>query len=302
MRLIDIAQGLASVPLALIGADRDLSMQIQDRLAVLGILDPPVDGKFGQVSQWALSQFLASTGLGAAKLLDQAVARRLLQSGDVFPLALGSDFAGRVVSAMLDMGYWLCRVPGAVNIVYVEGVDPDGKLNDNKPNRFNDVRLVIAFDAHGTPGVTGLWDGTTEPGRYYTELAPLDPQGAARIAFGQFKAWSVGTHGGSTPHEALVQTADITVHRDLDRDYKRDHDKRFTGMFGVNQHWGYDMSSNDIGRASAGCLVGRTKAGHRQFMALCRSDPRFQASQAYRFMTSVLPARALSSGSASPHA
>jgi hypothetical protein len=45
-----------------------------------------------------------------------------------------------------------------------------------------------------------------------------------------------------------------------------------------------------IGRASAGCLVGRTKAGRRAFMALCKADPRYRANDSYRFLTSVLPA------------
>jgi len=46
----------------------------------------------------------------------------------------------------------------------------------------------------------------------------------------------------------------------------------------------------EFGRASAGCLVGRTRAGHRAFMALCRSDPRYTANNSYRFLTCVLPA------------
>jgi hypothetical protein len=34
--------------------------------------------------------------------------------------------------------------------------------------------------------------------------------------------------------------------------------------------------------------VGRTKNGHRQFMALAKSDPRFVVNNGYLFMTSVL--------------
>jgi hypothetical protein len=45
-----------------------------------------------------------------------------------------------------------------------------------------------------------------------------------------------------------------------------------------------------VGRASAGCLVGRTKAGHRAFMPLCKADPRYAANNSYRFMTAVLQA------------
>ena len=64
----------------------------------------------------------------------------------------------------------------------------------------------------------------------------------------------------------------------------------FEGLFGVNQHWGFDLSRSDVGRASAGCLVGRTKGGHRTFMTLCKSDPRYAANNSYRFLTTVLSA------------
>ena len=117
--------------------------------------------------------------------------------------------------------------------------------------------------------------------------------GAARIAYGQYKSWSVGMHPRSSPttaHEALVQVKDITVYRDLNEDFQRDGDKTFTGLFGINQHWGYDMPKNNIGNASAGCLVGRTKSGHREFMALVKADPRYIASRGFRFMTTVIPA------------
>ena len=141
----------------------------------------------------------------------------------------------------------------------------------------------------------GRWDATTEPGKYYTSVRKIDPRGAARIAFGQYKAWSVGTHraGTRTAHEALVQTAPISVFRDLNEDFERQGDEEASGLFGINQHWGYDLPKSDIGRASAGCLVGRTKSGHRAFMALCKADPRYVASNGYRFMTTVMPAAAV---------
>jgi hypothetical protein len=102
----------------------------------------------------------------------------------------------------------------------------------------------------------------------------------------------VGTHnaGKASGHEALVQTDAITVHRDLNRDFQRWGDATLTGLFGVNQHCGYDMKKSDIGRASAGCLVGRTRAGHAAFMKLCKSDPRYLANHSYRFMTAILAA------------
>jgi hypothetical protein len=94
-------------------------------------------------------------------------------------------------------------------------------------------------------------------------------------------------------HEALVQTLPIKVHRDLGEDFERTGDATFVGLFGINQHWGFDLPKTDIRSASAGCLVGRTKKDHRDFMALLKADPRYEASRGYRFMAAVIPAAAL---------
>jgi hypothetical protein len=99
--------------------------------------------------------------------------------------------------------------------------------------------------------------------------------------------------GRPSAHEALVQTFPVQVHRDLNKDFERIGDEIFEGLFGINQHWGFDMPKTNIGTASAGCLVGRTKAGHRAFMQICKSDPRFVASSGYRFSTTVLLADTL---------
>ena len=292
MTLREIADGATAVPQALIGADASLSREVQDRLSAHGILDPPADGAFGPVSLWAMTQFLRRVGTPGKMLLDAEAAQALLSAEPVFPLRAPDTLAGRVVQAMQTRGHWIARHPDCVNVVYVEGIDPDGTRNTDAPNEFNDLRLVFQLNRAGSAQITDAWEATTEPGRHFT-LNKLDPLGAARIAFGQYKAWSVGTHKGgsqSTPHEALVQTASIRVHRDLNEDFERDGDKVFAGLFGINQHWGFDMPRSDIGRASAGCLVGRARVGHRAFMTLCKSDPRFTANQSYRFVTTVLPA------------
>ena len=294
MTLDELANG-ATLALVSLGGDKPLAREVQKRLCKLGLLDPPVDGAFGPVSHWALAAFRERAGLAETPLLDRALAEALLSATaqSLFPIRPVVSLAGSVVTAMTERNHWLCRHPKAVNIVYVEGVNADGKPNGNRPNAFNDMRLLIRFREDGVPELAGAWEGTSEPGRYYVEIQPLDPRGAARIALGQFKAWSVGTHGGSAPHEALVQTAAITVHRDLNQDYQRADDQTCVGLFGINQHWGFDMARGDIGKASAGCLVGRTKAGHREFMALCKNDARYAVSKGYRFVSTVLPAQAL---------
>jgi hypothetical protein len=80
----------------------------------------------------------------------------------------------------------------------------------------------------------------------------------------------------------------ITVFRDLNKDFSSAGDRTDTGVFGINQHWVFDVSAGDIGKASAGCLVGRTRSSNRQFVSLVKSDPRFVAGRGYLFTTAVL--------------
>lgn len=205
------------------------------------------------------------------------------------PAAKPTTLVDRIVLAMQKHKYQLDTDPDTVNIIYVEGLNPDGTANDNRSNQFNDLRTVIGLRS-GKWVLLGAWDGTTEPSRKWTET-PMNSGGAARIAFGQYRAWSLGMHH---THEALVQTAEITVYRDKNKDYKREGDKTDTGLFGINQHWGYDLPKTDMANSSAGCLVGRTTAGHKEFMSIVKSDPRFQKNHRYEFLTTVMPAAWLS--------
>jgi hypothetical protein len=104
--------------------------------------------------------------------------------------------------------------------------------NADRLDEWNDRRLIIEF-VEGVPYIFGNWAATTEPGRWYT-LNPMNRQGAARIAFGQYRAWRMGMHGsGKTRHEALVQVNPIRVCRDLNKDAIRTGDKLDTGLFGI---------------------------------------------------------------------
>lgn len=296
MNLQALADGAKPMPLALIGGDKALSREIQGRLADIGLLDPPIDGNFGPVSQWAIGQFMRRSGTPAKTRLDAESAGALLDSTAVlFPLNITDTLAGRIAAAMQAAGHWINRHPDCLNIVYVEGMDPDGSPNTDAPNEFNDLRLLLRVNRAGHAEIVAGWEATSEPGRFHTVIKKLDPRGAARIAFGQLKAWSVGVHnlGKPSAHEALMQTLPIKVHRDLNEDFERTGDKVFEGLFGINQHAGFDLPRSDIGSASAGCLVGRTRKGHREFMQSCKADPRFVASRAYRFMTTVIPADAI---------
>ena len=166
-------------------------------------------------------------------------------------------------------------------------MNPNGTLNNDAPNHFNDIRTVITFE-DGVPKIAGIWEATTEPGSKYT-YRPMNANGAARIQFGQYKAWSVGIHGTGNAHEALIQVAPVTVCRDFNQDFIRISDRTESGLFGINQHWGYDYPKNDILGASAGCLVGRSTQGHREFMALVKRDKRYLTTSGYIFTSTIIP-------------
>lgn len=181
----------------------------------------------------------------------------------------------------------LSQNPGEVNIVYLEGTNLDGSLNANLPNLWNDVRLVLGWS--NGPFIVDKWLATTEPGKFYTEN-PLNPDGAARIAFGQYRAWKVGIHHAGKPnaHEALVQAGSIYVYRDKNKDFQRTGDLMQAGSnWGINQHNGYDL--REVGKASAGCLVGQANAGHDEFMRIVKTDPRYIANNNYIFHTAIIP-------------
>jgi hypothetical protein len=291
MTLEEIVVSGIGVDLRTLSRGNPLTNQVQQRLFDLGCLDPPVDGDFGPASKLALQQFAALVDLDLGLTLGPDVARSLIESDvdDLLPVTPGSDLAGRIFRHMMRKRFFCARLPNYLNVVYVEGVTKNGTPNDNRPNVFNDRRMVLAIE-DGVPVEKGNWTATTEPGKDFTEH-PLNPAGAARIAFGQFKAWRVGIHNAAKPsgHEALVQVDVVRVHRDLNKDFRREGDAVFEGSnFGINQHMGFDHPEDNVGSASAGCLVGRAKDEHREFMRIVKTDPRFKATQGYKFQTTII--------------
>jgi hypothetical protein len=258
---------------------------IQSVLANCGYLDPPADGGFGPVSKWALSEFGKRAEVPFKGQITNELKTALLQAQPL-PLAPGNDLAGKIVRAMQANEYWVARHPDCFNIVYIEGMNPDGSLNDNRNNVFNDLRMVVQVKANGVPVIVGKWAATTEPSRKWT-LTPMDRDGAFHIKFGQYKAWIPGWYH---THQALLQAGEIEGYRDPDKTFKRDFRHPVKGEFGVHHHWGYDLPHDDMGGSSAGCLVGRSTDGHREFMAIVLSDPRHRANPTYRYMAAIMPA------------
>jgi lysozyme family protein len=279
----------------LLATSKKLATEVQSYLIKQGLLEPPADGNFGPLSLRALLDFQEACVSGSEAdlgFLGSVTAQKLKDANaGQSPLILKQDLASRIVRYMVEQNYYLAQGIQLYNIVYLEGADPDGTPNSNKPNCFNDRRLIIQV-LQCVPAIIGNWEATTEPGSHYT-YNPMNPKGAARIKFGQYKAWRIGTHGTAEPHEALLQAAPITVHRDANKDFKRTGDNLDTGLFGVNQHYGFDYPQNNIRYASAGCLVGRARKGHREFMAILKRDKRYQLNRSYLFYTTIIDAREL---------
>jgi len=301
MRLAEIAKSKKSVSVQKLGSDIALAKEVQKRLIVLGCLDPKADGAFGEISKLALRSFARREGLPFAERLTGPIAQALLDETPktFIPLKLGSDLGSRLVRYMQAKGYHVARLPGHLNIVYLEGSDVNGRHNADEADGWNDRRIVFVVGSDGRPRITLNVPATTEPGLFFTRN-PINKGGAARIAFNQYKAWGVGKHKADTPteQEALVQVGQISVFRDKNKDGLREttkNGKRVRDLvhvgsgFGINQHGTLGTKGpKTIGKWSAGCLVARQPADHRRFMKIVKKDPRFAANHTYRFMTAVI--------------
>lgn len=200
-----------------------------------------------------------------------------------------TTLAYKLVAYMESRGYEISRDPGTINIIYLEGANFDGTPNADRPDEWNDRRIVLAFDTAGQPGIVHNCQATTEPGLAATMSAAARRRGGcARIAIGQYKAWCIGTHK-RTEHPALVQVMPLPVHRDYNRDSKRTGDRVHVGQFGINQHGTRpNIRPTQVGTWSEGCLVARYWVDHISFIELCRKDARYIADPLFIFSATVI--------------
>lgn len=264
-------------PIKLVEATPELVKAVQQLLGVAA------DGIPGPKTLEAFRRFKQQYFLSDPDWLGSTTAKKLLELSFNFQKGINRDLtlASRIIRYCLAQNYSIAVGERLYNIVYVEGINVDGSSNNDRLNEWNDRRIVIEI-VGGKPKIVGNWVATSEPGAKYT-YSPLNPEGAARIAFGQYTSWRVGIH---KDHEALVQVADIKIHRDRNKDGSRAGDPVRIGCYGINQHWGYDMAH--VNGASAGCLVGQSRNGHREFMRIIKQDKRACADKNYIFLTAVI--------------
>lgn len=189
--------------------------------------------------------------------------------------------AEAIVRFMEKQGYQITRHPEEVNIVHIRnGIKAE--------DRFEDMRIIIQFDAAGKPHITGKWNETTKPGLHIVKTTRRSG-GALTVAPGQWE-YQVGTHYGTTgrhAHEALVQASPSKGFRDSDRDGTPD--TPVWGKFWTNTHapWSDGESVQD---RSAGCNVTQTKKAHREFMKLIKRDRRYLQNPQYVFLATIINA------------
>jgi len=295
-------------------ANRNAAKELQTRLCDLGILDPEIggdmatpfgpiskgDGIIGANSRAAIFEFCRLANLNyIEKQLTVNVLQALVtaQPETFLPIEFGnaSDdtastrLAKRILRYMRTKGYWIARSPRMCNIVYVEGMNADGTLNPDTFNHWNDRRIVFRIASNGRPEMLVNDQATTEPGSHYT-WHPLNPNGAARIAFGQYKAWVVGMHNNVQP--ALVQREKVRLHRDLNRDgFRSKNDPIDIGKtYGINQHSTRPGAPPEfVDSYSAGCFVGRRWDWHLSFLNIVKQDERYQQNRGYLFISTIIP-------------
>jgi hypothetical protein len=313
--LVHIASGTKSISIQEIntGTEKGLANEIQSILCQLGLLDPVItgdkttpfkptalsDGYLGLNTRNAIALFCKLRIISyPSAYITPALAKALLaaKGTDMLPIVTRTrttdlkqtKLAKKLVIYMQKKGYWIARAPDMVNIIYAEGMDSDGDKNSDQPNKWNDRRMVFRIRPGGHPQMLLNYEATTEPGSFYVEY-PLNSNGAARMAFGQYKAWIDGYHNGTQP--ALVQRGDVRVHRDKNKDGKRSaSDPMDVGDdFGINQHsTSPSFDKDEIDRYSAGCLVGRNYDEHLKFLATVRKDPRYIMNKSYLFVAAVI--------------
>jgi hypothetical protein len=132
-----------------------------------------------------------------------------------------------------------------------------------------------------------LYLGTTEPGRYYTSVKLLNPNGAARLALGLHEdLWQFGAHQG---YEALVQAGKARLVRDTNKNFQRDDKESLEQGNGVNLHttktkgWRGSASKDSIGHWSAGCNVIFDPQEFKELMALLKRSPQYKINHGTRF-------------------
>jgi hypothetical protein len=182
-----------SLGAALLAREPALVTALQARLSCAGLLDRPSGTLLGPETQWALKAFCEMTGLPFEGALSRAAAEALLVRDLAPPLRPQEDLAGRVATALMRRGDWICRHPDCFNIVYVEGLNALGLRVPRRPDAFDDLRLLLRIAEGWKAGAVRRLDGDHRAG------SP-GGGGASRAGRGAHAAaWPASGLGSSAP-------------------------------------------------------------------------------------------------------
>jgi hypothetical protein len=147
------------------------------------------------------------------------------------------------------------------------------------PNRFDD-ELHVFYKINSKDWQYHVFKITTDPGTFWLEN-PMNPQGTALVAEGQFKnSHAIGLHKGQ--YKALVQVKPLTVIRKYDRKAKLDfyNGKKQTGIYGIDIHRANKVgTTKTVDKNSAGCQVFENASDFAAFMQLCEKHRSLYGNQ-----------------------
>lgn len=178
-----------------------------------------------------------------------------------------------------ERGYRWSELPGHKNLIYIEGGFFFGGRftpNADTADGWNDLRILLEFTASGVPFISHIAKATCEPGTSATNSANAAKNGGvARLQLIQYReAAMMGFHKIKT-HPALVQSGEILVYRDANRDQKRTGDPIYPA-YGINHHSTNPIFTGEkVGMYSMGCCVGWNWQEHLEFINLMKTDPRY---------------------------
>lgn len=178
-----------------------------------------------------------------------------------------------------ERGYRWSELPGHKNLIYIEGGFFFGGRftpNADTADGWNDLRVVLEFSPSGIPFISHIAKATCEPGTSATNSANAAKNGGvARLQLIQYReAAMMGFHKIKT-HPALVQSGEILVYRDANRDQKRTGDPIYPA-YGINHHSTNPIFTGEkVGMYSMGCCVGWNWQEHLEFINLMKTDPRY---------------------------
>lgn len=275
----------------------DQIVMVKSKLTEWGLLDPlfassgDPRARTSHSTNWnagcisGAEEFLKLFGAAEVDgVISEEEAKLILSKGNPHSFKPDNEKERKIVEIYKKNNWYIARGLDVYNVLWIRNINRDWTAKKGQLDKWDDMVLLWQAQHNGDIKIVEeFWQVTTEPGKHYT-YNPCNMDGAARIAFGQFKSWSRGLHGsGRTAHQGFRQEAPIRVFRDKNQDASMSGDRTSDGVFYCNWHTTVG-SPEDIGRWSAGCSVFRFKPEFNRFMQILEGDRRYEINKGYTFI------------------